>query len=154
MGVENFLLSSTLNAVLAQRLVRRICKDCIETYDPPKEVLDRILKIIEDVGNNKILMQKDHEISKFVKSIDKNKIKLSRGKGCPKCGNTGYRGRLGIFELVPMSDEIGHEILENSPASKMEKTAIEQGMITLNQDGYLRVIEGVTTLEEVMRVSS
>ena len=153
MGVENFLLSSTLNAVLAQRLVRKICKDCHETYDPPKEVHERIIKILEDIEGNKTLMTKDHEISKIVKAIDKSKIKLSRGKGCQKCGSTGYRGRMGIFELVPMSDEIGHEILESSPASKIQETAIEQGMITLNQDGYLRVVEGATTLEEVMRVS-
>lgn len=154
MGVENFLLASTLNAVLAQRLVRRICKDCVEKYDPPAEVKDSIYKVVQEIQENKILMSKDHEIAKVVKSVEKDKIKLSRGKGCQKCGTTGYRGRMGIFELLAMTDNVGHEILENSPASKIHNIAVQEGMLTLMQDGYLRVLEGDTTLEEVMRVAS
>lgn len=154
MGVESFLLSSTLNAVLAQRLIRRICNDCKEDYEPPKEVQESISKAIEEISANKILMTKDVEVAKSVKkSLEDKTHKIFRGKGCPKCGNTGYRGRLGIFELLPMTDEIAHLTLERSPENKISDVAIGEGMLTLLQDGYLRVAEGVTTVEEVMRVA-
>jgi type II secretory ATPase GspE/PulE/Tfp pilus assembly ATPase PilB-like protein len=154
MGAENFLLSSTVNAVLAQRLVRRVCPECKETYEPPKEIQDEILKVMRTISENKVLMAKDPEVAKLVsETLKKGKIELTRGKGCPKCSNIGYKGRLGIFELLPMTDEISKLILENSPSSQIEYKAIEEGMLTLLQDGYLRAVEGVTTLEEVMRVS-
>lgn len=154
MGVESFLLSSTLNAVLAQRLIRRICNDCKESYEPPKEVQESINRTLEDIIANKTLMIKDPEVAKNAKKFAEEKVhKISRGKGCPKCGNTGYRGRLGIFELLPMTDAVAHLTLERSPANKIEAKAIEEGMLTLLQDGYLRVAEGVTTIEEVMRVA-
>jgi type IV pilus assembly protein PilB len=153
MKVESFLLASTLNAVLAQRLVRRVCNDCKEAYDPPKEVQDSIIKVVEEVSSNKILMARDPEAAKLVKGFTPDKLKLYRGKGCLKCGNSGYRGRVGIYELLSMSDDIAHLTLENSPANVFEAQAIKEGMLTLLQDGYLRVIEGTTTLEEVMRVA-
>jgi type IV pilus assembly protein PilB len=153
MGVEHFLLSSTLNAVVAQRLVRRICQDCKEGYEPPKEVQEDISAVVKIVSENETLMKKDTEIAKIVKGFDPAKVNIFKGKGCPKCGNTGYKGRLGIYEILPMTDEIGHLVLESRAANEIEDVAIEQGMITLLQDGYLRVVEGMTTLEEVMRVA-
>ncbi|MBN1162699.1 type II/IV secretion system protein [Patescibacteria group bacterium] len=154
MGVESFLLASTLNAVLAQRLVRRVCKDCRERYDPPKEVLENISDVISEIESNDVLMKRDPEVAKCVKEFrSAGGIKLSRAKGCPKCGNTGYKGRIGIFELLVMSDEVSHITLEDSVASKLQSQAVKEGMITLLQDGYLRVVEGITTLEEVMRVA-
>lgn len=154
MDVENFLLASTLNAVLAQRLVRKVCVECKESYEPPQEMQDEIRGVVEQISTNNILLTKDHEIAKVVKEMKESKtIKIFRGKGCPKCGNTGYRGRLGIFELLPMTEKISHLTLENKPASTIELQAIEEGMLTLLQDGYLRVVEGVTTIEEVMRVA-
>jgi type IV pilus assembly protein PilB len=154
MGVENFLLASTLNALLAQRLIRRICNDCKEDYTPPAEVQESMSRTLEEISANKTIMIKDPEIAKGVKKfLDEKTHKISRGKGCPKCANTGYRGRLGIFELLPMTDSIAHMILERTPASKIESKAVEEGMLTLLQDGYLRVAEGVTTIEEVMRVA-
>jgi type IV pilus assembly protein PilB len=153
MGVQNFLLSSTLNAVLAQRLVRKVCVDCKQPSDAPDSIKEDIIKIIDQVASNKVLMSKDVELAKFVKSIDKQNIKLYHGAGCNKCGNTGYRGRLGIYELLAMSDALAHAVVENNPANVVEKISIEEGMLTLLQDGYLRVVEGSTTLEEVMRVA-
>ena len=153
MGVESFLLSSTLNAVLAQRLVRKICADCKQETDTPESIREDIYKVIEQVEANKILMTKDVELARFVKTIDKKKVKLYRGAGCNKCANTGYRGRLGIYELLTMSDALAHAIVGNNPANVIEKISIEEGMLTLLQDGYLRVVEGSTTLEEVMRVA-
>ncbi len=153
MGVEDFLLTSTLNCVLAQRLVRRICNDCKEEYDPPEEVKDDIKAVVAEVSKNKVIMSKDTESAKVIKDFDPSNIKIFKGKGCPKCSNSGYKGRIGIYELLPMSDTIGHLTLENSPVSKLQEQAVEEGMLLLLQDGFIRVIEGLTTLEEVMRVA-
>lgn len=153
MGVETFLLVSTLNVVLAQRLVRKICSDCKEETTAPQEILDRINEVLTEIEANKFLMTKDAEIATIVKKARSGKIKLYKGKGCVKCENTGYRGRLGIFEVLSMSDEIAHLALESSPSGKIEKQAIAEGMLTLLQDGFLRILEGDTTLEEVVRVA-
>ena len=98
-------------------------------------------------------MHKDHDIANSVKKVKEGKIKIYKGKGCDKCNNTGYKGRIGIFEVLEVTNNVAHLTLDNSPASKIEEVAIEEGMLTLLQDGYLRVLEGVTTLEEVMRVA-
>ena len=154
MGVENFLLASTVNAILAQRLVRKICVDCKEEYEPPEEVQESVKKIMAEVAENKVLLARDPEISKILKAVNgKEKLTLWRGKGCPKCGNVGYRGRLGIFELLYMTEEISRLVLENAPSSKIHDTSVKLGMLTLLQDGYLRIVEGMTTLEEVLRVA-
>src|SRR3989339_421355 len=154
MGVENFLLASTVNAILAQRLVRKICVDCKEEYEPPEEVQESVKKIMAEVAENKVLLARDPEISKILKAVNgKEKLTLWRGKGCPKCGNVGYRGRLGIFELLYMTEEISRLVLENAPSSKIHDTSVKLGMLTLLQDGSLRIVEGMTTLEEVLRVA-
>ncbi len=153
MKVEDFLLSSTLNAILAQRLVRRICEDCKTDYEPPMEVQQKIRDILELVKNNKTIMTKDPEIAKTMKILDKDKVVLYKGQGCDVCGQSGYKGRIGIFELLEMTDKIAHLTVENSPATVIEKQAVEDGMLRLLEDGYLRAIEGATTIEEVMRVA-
>ena len=153
MGVENFLLASTINVVVAQRLVRKVCENCKSAYDPPEEVKEDINRVMGTIEGSKILMSRDPETAKAVKALSEGKVKLHKGKGCDKCANTGYHGRLGIFEVLEVSDSVAHLTLENSPASKIEAVAVEEGMLTLLQDGYLRVLEGSTTLEEVMRVA-
>lgn len=153
MGIENFLLASTLHAVLAQRLVRKICEDCKKEYDPPEEVTKDIKEIISGVENSQILMSKDKSIIDAVKLAQKDKLKLYRGEGCDKCGGTGYRGRTGIFEVLEISEQIQKLILEHSSAAQVQKAGAAEGMMTLVQDGYLKVVEGLTTVEEVLRVS-
>lgn len=154
MGVENFLLASTVNAILAQRLVRKVCQDCKEEYEPPEEIQISVKKIMDEISGNKVLLSRDPEIAKELKAFsDKSKVMLFRGKGCPKCGNTGYRGRLGIFELLYMTDEIGRLVIERAPTQAIHDEAVKLGMLTLIQDGYLRIVEGITTLEEVLRVA-
>lgn len=153
MGVENFLLASTLNAVLAQRLVRKICANCIEEYDAPVELEKSIRDVLSKIENSQILMNKDKAIAEAVKKLKSDKITLHRGKGCDKCGNVGYKGRIGIFEVLEMSPAIAQLTLESKPENIIAESAIKEGMLTLLQDGYLRVLEGITTLEEVMRVS-
>lgn len=126
MGVEPYLLSSSVLAVLAQRLVRCICENCKESYDPsPQELRDIGLK----------------------------KGKLFRGKGCKSCFNTGYKGRIGIYELMPLSAPIKKQLLESVDASQLQKIAAEEGMKTLSSEGARLAKEGKTTSSEVIRVT-
>lgn len=153
MGVEDFFLVSTVIGILAQRLVRKVCKHCVQEYEPPKEIADEIDAVLQELSKNTVLMTKDPENAKLIKTLlEKKKLVLYRGKGCSKC-TAGYMGRVGIFELLQMSEKIGEITLEKAPATKIEQIAKQEGMITLMQDGYLRALEGSTTLEEVMRVT-
>ncbi|HDP79248.1 MAG TPA: type II secretion system protein GspE [Spirochaetes bacterium] len=129
MGIEPFLITSSVNAFLAQRLVRTICPHCKKSYKPAPKMLA--------------------ELGPSAKKIQK----LYHGEGCEKCLNTGYLGRTGIYELLPMSDAIRKMIVSRSEAYEIKKTAIDEGMKTLFQDGLEKAVEGVTTVEEVLRVS-
>ncbi len=153
MEVESFLIASTVNAVVAQRLVRRVCADCKAPYVPPDEIAHEIKEVLGSIENSHILMNKDKEIAESIKKLKTGKFQLYKGKGCDKCNNTGYRGRVGIFEVLEMSSDVAVLTLENKPESEVEKTAIKEGMLTLVQDGYLKALEGITTLEEVLRVA-
>ena len=153
MGIENFLLASTVNVILAQRLVRKICTNCKEEHETPEEVLQEMKTVLSSIERNKTIMLKDPETAKIVKKSNEGAIKLYKGRGCDKCANTGYKGRIGIFEVLEMSDRIGRLTLESSTAQQIQDVAMEEGMLNLMQDGYLRVVEGMTTLAEVMRVA-
>jgi type IV pilus assembly protein PilB len=135
LGAETFLLASALSLVIGQRIARRVCPNCQEKFVPDEKVVEEIRQTLGP------LMPKDKE-----------EIKLTRGTGCDKCNNTGYYGRVGIYEALPVSEKIAKLILEQAPAGEIEKQAIDEGMITMLQDGYLRVLEGITTIEEVVRV--
>lgn len=135
MGAENFLVASSLNCLVGQRICRVICSNCKEEYEPSVEIISDIKKVLGS------LLPQD------------NKIKLYRGKGCATCGKTGYLGRIAIFEVLPVTDKIVKLILQKSPVGDIEKQAIDEGMITMKQDGYLKALEGVTTIEEVLRVA-
>jgi len=126
MGVENYLVSSTLIGVVAQRLVRRICNSCKTEYRIPSE-LKKELRINTDI--------------------------LWRGKGCEECSNTGYRGRIGIFELLVVNDEIRNMIMAKATSRELREKAISLGMKTLRQDGIEKVMKGITTSDEVLRVT-
>lgn len=131
MGVEPFLIASSVNAFLAQRLVRTICPHCKQSYKPDPVVL-------KDLG---------------IKSSQIHGKKLYRGKGCEKCINTGYLGRTGIYELLPVTNEIRKLIMEHADAVQIKERATSNGMKTLLQDGVEKALKGITTLEEVLRVS-
>lgn len=135
LNAEPFLLASTITAIVAQRICRKICLSCKQTDEATQEIKQDIENILGSL------------ITKT------DKIILSKGAGCPECNNTGYFGRIGIFEVLPVSEKIARLIMEKAPAIDVEKTAIEEGMITLKQDGYLKVVEAVTTIEEVLRVA-
>jgi general secretion pathway protein E len=127
--VEPYLLAGTLEGVLAQRLVRKICPDCRERYKPDPAVV--ALVAARPVGT----------------------VPLERGRGCATCRNTGYRGRSGLFELLVVTDEIKRAVLETPDATALRDLARAQGMTTLRQDGWAKVQAGVTTIEEVVRVT-
>ncbi len=132
MGIEPFLLSSSINAILAQRLVRMICVHCKEEYDPLPEELRKLGLDEEVIG------------------LDR---KVYHGRGCSKCHHTGYRGRCGIFELLLMSQTMKSLVLNTADANLIKQQAIAEGMITLRKDGAMKVLQGITTIEEVYRVS-
>lgn len=134
MGAETFLLASTMTAAVGQRIVRKICSSCKESYLPTQEVLTEMKATLGNL-------------------MPQGEIKLYRGKGCEACGQSGYFGRIGIYEVMLISHEIARLILERSDANTIEEAAKKEGMITIKQDGYLKAIEGVTTIEEVLRVA-
>jgi type IV pilus assembly protein PilB len=141
MDAEPFLLASSMTCVVAQRVVRRICEKCKEAYYPPAEMEAELKKTLGKLYDSFLATKK----------IDK--LVLYRGKKCNECNQTGYSGRIGIFEVLPVSEKIGRLILERAPTSKIEQQAVEDGMIIMKQDGYIKALEGTTTLEEVVRVA-
>ncbi|MEK9178252.1 MAG: GspE/PulE family protein, partial [Patescibacteria group bacterium] len=135
LGAETFLLSSTMNAVVGQRIVRKICPYCKESYPVNSQILDEMKKVL-----GRLFPQNPE-------------IKIFRGKGCNECGSSGYLGRVGIFEVLPVSQKISSLILEHPESTAVEKEGVAEGMITMKQDGYLKVFQGTTTIEEVLRVA-
>jgi len=130
MGIEPFLVSSALVGVLAQRLARTICPHCKEGYTPPPEALHR-LGLEPDEGEEVIFY---------------------RGRGCDRCKNSGYKGRIGLFELMVMTESIRQLVLKGASASQIETQAMSEGMKTLGEDGIIKLLEGSTTVEELLRV--
>ena len=130
MGVEPFLVASSLLLVLAQRLVRRLCPDCKEAYDPSAVEL-------ADVG----LKRSDLKGS------------IYRARGCPSCLSTGYKGRCGIYELLPVTEAVKSLVMQSSDAGSIKRVAIEEGLFTLRADGLRKVIKGLTSFDEVIRVT-
>ena len=129
MGVEPYLIGAALNTVLAQRLVRRICPKCRQTYEPPRT----LRKALERMG---------YPIDTFQKGV-----------GCRRCRNTGFSGRIGIHELLIISDELRDVIVNNPSVAAIRQIAARDGMITLRQDGVRKVREGITTIEEILHVT-
>ena len=137
MGAEPFLLASTLTAIVGQRICRRVCTLCKETFEPAEEVAEDIRQVLGPLYQSK----------------PGEKLLLTRGKGCTECNNTGYLGRVGIFEVLPVSEKVARLVIERAAAIDIEKIAVTEGMVTMKQDGYLKVVEGMTTIEEVLRVA-
>lgn len=143
MEAEPFLLASSMTAVAAQRVVRKICEHCREEYTPESKVLEDIKTVLGSLYEGHVRQ----------KNVAEGKVTLYRGRGCSECGDSGYSGRLGIFEVMIISESISKLILERAPASSLEKQALSEGMILMKQDGYMKTLEGLTTIEEVLRVA-
>jgi len=129
MGVEPFLVASSIEALIAQRLVRTLCETCKQEAEYAPDYLKEIQFPVEGMGT------------------------IYKAGGCEVCRNTGYRGRTGIYEILTVSDEIRQHIIARDPASRIKATAVKQGMIPLREDGWIKVLAGITTVEEVLRVS-
>jgi len=141
MNAEPFLLASSMTCVAAQRVVRKICDSCRETYPPPSQILEEMKQVLGPL------------YEAYVAKLGGKPVMLSRGRKCDKCGETGYKGRIGVFEVLKVTEKIGKLILERAPAIQIEQAAVLDGMVLMEQDGYLKALEGITTLEEVMRVA-
>ncbi len=139
MGVPPFLVSAVLNDVLAQRLVRKVCIECIESYTPSADVLNLIRRELQEIG------------------VNPDSVRLAstfyRGRGCKACGGTGFNGRLGIFEILAVTEEIRKLIISpNFNLDNLKKAARAEGMVSMFEDGLRKVEKGLTTIEEVLRV--
>ncbi|RKZ01270.1 MAG: type II secretion system protein GspE, partial [Candidatus Hydrothermota bacterium] len=132
MGIEPYLVAASLNLVVAQRLVRKICNYCKVPDNPSPEALKRL----------------------GISEKDLEGVTLYRGEGCPKCNNTGYSGRDGIFEVLPISPELREMIIRNAPLHELRARAVEEGMITLREAAVLKLLRGITTVDEVIRVTA
>lgn len=141
MKVESFLVSSTINMIVSQRLVRKICSHCKQSYTPTKEEITNIKKSSHIVD----LMKKAGA------NIDK--MTLYKGVGCKACGDSGYIGRIGIFEILEMNEEIKELVVANATADKITAMAKKCGMQTIIEDGIEKIVSGATTIEEVLRVT-
>lgn len=129
MGIEPFLVATSVNIIQAQRLIRRVCKDCKQTQNVPPEALIEIGFSPEEAGE----------------------VKIYKGKGCQTCNGTGYKGRIGLYEVMEITDELRELIIIGASAIELRRKAIDIGMITLRQSGLYKIREGVTTIEEVVK---
>lgn len=142
MEVKSYLIPPTLQLAVAQRLIRRLCDNCKKKIKPKPEIRDLILK---DINNLSPAVKKNLKIPKT--------FTIFASQGCQKCSNTGFSGRIAIFEILLMTDNLANIILKEPSEANIVKEAERQGMITMKQDGILKVLNGATTIEEVLRVA-
>ena len=141
MGVKPFLITSSIRGIVSQRLVRRICEFCKEEIEIEAAVAEEVRKELKDIKAQDLdpaLLQG---------------MKLYKGKGCEKCNNLGYKGRVAVFEILALEREVGQLVIQNAPDAELEDMAKKHGMITLKQDGFIKALQGVTTLEEIFRIA-
>jgi len=150
MGVPSFLIATTVNVIIAQRLVRKICTNCIQSYNLDKETIKEMEKQL-DVENLLKTMEREKVIISAKKGMDS--LLFYRGKGCKRCNNTGYKKRIGIYEILENNEKLSAMIVKNASAAEINKTAIENKMLTMLEDGFIKAKNGITTIEEVMRVT-
>ncbi len=129
MGIEPFLVATSVNCICAQRLVRRICSQCSEEVETPPQMLMQVGFAPDEAKS----------------------LRIKRGRGCERCNNTGYKGRVGLFEVLAFTDEIRDMILSGASSVELKRKAIEEGMVSLRMCGLMKIKEGATTLEEVLR---
>jgi len=150
MGVPSFLIATTTNLIVAQRLVRKICPSCIQSYNLDKQAIEELNKFL-NVKDLLKTLEEEKAILNSEKGLES--ILFYRGKGCKKCNNSGYKGRIGIYETLEVTEEISDLILKKATASDIEKLAEKQKMLTIVEDGFIKAKNGITTIEEIMRVT-
>lgn len=148
-GIEPYLIASTVNAVVAQRLVRVICKDCVASVKMDEETLKSIS--IFDLEKLVAVMVREGVISKKIKSV--SELTFFKGVGCSKCNRTGYRGRMGIHEVLEVTPEVQQLITSRATTQAIQEKAEQQGMVLMWEDGFIKASLGITTIDEILRVS-
>jgi len=141
MSIPCSSIAPSLNLVMAQRLVRRVCKKCKQEITPSPEIIAKIKKALVNLGGD-------------IKPDINSKIKIMGSSGCSLCNNSGYKGRLGIFEVFSVLEEMQKLILSSPNSQQIKDLAIANNMTTMYQDGILKALAGITTIEEVERVAS
>jgi type IV pilus assembly protein PilB len=169
MGIEPFLIASTVRAVIGQRLVRRLCVVCRERYEPDKPQLDGLTKMfhldepkeisryheLEKQALDGGVGKSEDETGNELSTTDKTILHLWRAHkgGCDACSHNGYKGRIGIYEALGNSEDIQTMIVENSTSEKIQQQAMAEGMITMQIDGFIKALRGLTAIEEILRVT-
>lgn len=174
MGIEPFLIASTVRAVVGQRLVRRLCVDCREVYEPNEGDIKQINEIFHT--DNAATMKHVHELEKQALEGGIGKANVKSGKtsttelsttenkivrlwkmhdgGCDNCGHVGYKGRMGIYEVLSSSNEIQKLIVSDATSDAIQEQSVKEGMVTMQLDGFVKALRGSTTIEEILRVTS
>jgi type IV pilus assembly protein PilB len=153
MGAEPFLVASTVNVIIAQRLVRKLCPECRYSYN----LSEKEIKLLEsDFKTDDILnfLKKAEQLKGVIKPSDKwNTIKFFKAKGCDQCNHEGYHGRLGIYEVLGIDEDIEKLIVELASSDAIERKAREKGMAVMAEDGFTKAVQGITSIEEIIRVT-
>lgn len=168
MGIEPFLIASTVRAVVGQRLVRKLCQHCKQKYEPSLEEVKRIMHSfginsqadlqriadLEKYASEHEVGQKDDKLGLAVNSKSISYLWKSNEDGCDECGHTGYKGRMGIYEVLGNSTEVQRLIVSNATSEVIEQQAIKEGMVTMQIDGLIKALRGLSTIEEILRVTA
>lgn len=150
MGVPSFLVATTTNIIIAQRLVRKICPNCIQSYNLDKNMISELEKsldmdtILETLKREKVIIDKQQGVGSLL---------FYRGKGCKQCNNTGYKSRIGIYEAFEITPKISELILKKASEADIKEEGKNQLMITMTEDGFIKAKNGITTIEEILRVT-
>ena len=154
MGAEPFLIASTVNVIVAQRLIRRLCVECRKAYTLDKKEVESLGKSY-DIDAIFEYLKNDPVGKKFIeKAKNWEEITMYKPVGCDQCGGEGYRGRNGIYEVLPMDTDIRKLVTQAATTEDLENQAKKNGMSTMAEDGFLKIIQGITSLEEVMRATT
>jgi len=150
MGIPSFLIATTTNVIIAQRLVRKICTNCIQSYNLDKQTIEELSKQL-DVNDLLKKLEREKAIVNSKKGFES--LLFYKGKGCKKCDDSGYKGRIGIYETLEITEEISKLILKKADSNQLKEQAERQNILTIIEDGFIKAKNGITTIEEIMRVT-
>lgn len=150
MGIPSYLIASTTNIIMAQRLVRKICPNCIQSYKLDAQTIEEMKKQL-NIPHILEKMEKEKAITGAKKGLES--LLFYRGKGCKRCNNQGYKGRIGIYETLEITEKVSDLILKKATVHEIKQAAEEQGMLTIVEDGFIKARNGITSIEEIMRVT-
>lgn len=150
MGIAPFLVASTTNLIIAQRLVRKICPNCITSYQLTKKNVQDMAEEL-DVASLIKTLEREGQVASGKQGLET--MLFYRGKGCKQCNQEGYKGRVGIYELFEITKEVSQLILNRASDAELKKAALSQGMISMLEDGFIKAKNGITTIEEILRVT-